>query len=790
MFYHLKIKGIAACLLLLAYVVFISGAKAQLLYQPELPFQPRSSEVPVNDNQAAFIQLPVRMGGQGMNAVTGFHLYLSYNNQKLQFSGISPGAVANVAVIPTNGVLSMQYSNIQAPINCTQPVIMFYINFTRLATGDVPLTFLPGSQVAGLSSLLPVTFQHGMVFQTWQLDLQSAPVGAGVLSGGGEYLPGQGASVSAVATQGYYFINWTRDGQIVSTQPDFDYTMPAQNVTLTANFGLNSYMLQLQANPANGGSVSGAGAYAFGQTVQVQAVPNTGWAFTGWMQDGQLISTDPNYTFSMPAGNLLLWANFEQLFYPLQLTVNPGGAGSVSGSGNYAYNSQVTVQATPNTGWQFTGWTMNGQLVSGNATYTFSMPASGVQLQANFEQILYPVQLTVNPEQAGSVVGSGNYAYNTQVTVQATPNTGWQFVGWTIDGQLVSGNANYTFTMPATGLSIQANFELVLYPLQLTVNPPGAGSVTGSGSYAFNTQVTVQAVPGPEYNFISWNQGSTVVSTNPIYTFVMPANALLLTARFSLKTYLIQVASSDPDHGTVTGEGTYTHGQTVTVSAQAAPGYQFIAWTEQGQVVSQLPEFSFIATANRSLIALFQPVMVCPQPLSLMITQIGEDFAAISWVSPSSVDQWDLVWGPAGFNPTSGGTLVNGLNQAFYQIVGLNPQTTYDVYVRAWCESSYVSDWSEPLTFMTYYVGLGEDAPFTLSVFPNPASTYLNLLIPAGTGPTSAEIFSTDGRLMHHVSDLQSASGIDISHLPEGLFTLKLRRNAKTAITRFVVKRY
>lgn len=687
---------------------------AQLLQQESSFLKTECSSTVVHEARNGFIQVPVRMGGAGLNAVTGFHLFLSFNHQKLQFAGISPGAVTNVAVIPTNGLLSLQYSNIQVPINCTQPVIMFYLNFTRLAQGDVSLNFMHGSQVAGLSSLLPVNFQNGMVLQTWQLSLESLPVGAGLLSGSGEYLPGQSASISAIANQGYHFINWMRNGQIVSTQPDFDFTMPAENVSLTANFGLNSYMVQLQANPSAGGSVSGSGAYFFGQSVQVQATPNTGWAFTGWMLDGQMVSTDPNYSFTMPASNLLLWANFEQIPYPLQLVVNPSSAGTVTGEGNFFYNTAVTVQATPDTGWSFTGWTLNGQLVSSSAIYNFNMPAAGLILQANFEQILYP--------------------------------------------------------------------------LQLVVNPAGAGTVSGTGNYTFNAQVTVQAQPEPAYDFMSWNQGSTVLSTNPTYAFSMPPNALLLTARFSLKTYLIEVVSSNLEFGTVTGGGVFTHGQSVTVLAQPAQGYQFIAWTEQGQTVSQQAVYNFTANANRSLVAVFQQVLVCPQPLSLTITAIGEQFVNLSWVSPEGIEQWDLRWGLAGFDPATEGTLIQSLTQTSYMLEGLNPQTTYDVYVRAWCENTYVSEWTGPLQFMTWYVGQDEidDLP---KVFPNPASTNLNVLMPSSSGRLSIEIYSADGRLVLQKSELSHEIRLNINHLPEGSYHLHLRTNKGVTYSRLMIIR-
>ena len=65
--------------------------------------------------------------------------------------------------------------------------------------------------------------------------------------------------------------------------------------------------LSVIANPANGGTVSGSGAYLVGTPVKIIAHANTGWTFTGWSDGGA-----PTHTLTVPATNTTVTATFLQ----------------------------------------------------------------------------------------------------------------------------------------------------------------------------------------------------------------------------------------------------------------------------------------------------------------------------------------------------------------------------------------------------------------------------------------------------------------------------------------------
>ena len=72
---------------------------------------------------------------------------------------------------------------------------------------------------------------------TYTLTLKASPIKGGTVTGSGKYKKGAKIPVTATAAEGYKFINWTTGEDEVSTEAAFTYTMPAEAVTLIANFG-------------------------------------------------------------------------------------------------------------------------------------------------------------------------------------------------------------------------------------------------------------------------------------------------------------------------------------------------------------------------------------------------------------------------------------------------------------------------------------------------------------------------------------------------------------------------
>ena len=122
------------------------------------------------------------------------------------------------------------------------------------------------------------------------------------------------------------------------------------------------------------GSVSGSGSYLHGSTVNLTAQSAPGCKFSGWQENGTVVSTANPYTF--PAeGDRTLTALFE-VFIGYTVTVTDCTGGSVTGAGEYEQNTPALLTAIPDTGYVFSGWQENGAVVSTDNPYTFNVTQS------------------------------------------------------------------------------------------------------------------------------------------------------------------------------------------------------------------------------------------------------------------------------------------------------------------------------------------------------------------------------------------------------------------------------
>ncbi len=148
--------------------------------------------------------------------------------------------------------------------------------------------------------------------------------------------------------------------------------------------------------------------------------------------------------------------------------------------------------------------------------------------------------------------------------------------------------------------------------LSLSSNPVAGGTTTGAGLFAQGSTVTVSATPASGYTFTNWTDSVTnvVVSSSPSYQFIMAGNKSLV-ANFTLippAQYAVVISSNPLAGGATFGSGSYVTGTNVTIIESPNPGYTFVNWTENGNVISTNSSYQFNINSNRTFVANFTTI--------------------------------------------------------------------------------------------------------------------------------------------------------------------------------------
>lgn len=199
---------------------------------------------------------------------------------------------------------------------------------------------------------------------------------------------------------------------------------------------------------------------------------------------------------------------------------------------------------------------------------------------------------TISGSHANSGTGTGEFTTN---MTGLTPNTTYYVRAYAINSQ-----------GPAYGEEV--NFktsQTPTYTISVSANPTNGGTVTGGGTYQQGQSCTVNATKATGYNFLKWTENGTQVSTNTSYTFNVTGNRTLV-AQFQAQSYTISASANPSNGGTVSGGGTYTYGQSCTLTANHATGYTFVKWTKNGTQVSTNTSYTFTVTESASYVAHFQ----------------------------------------------------------------------------------------------------------------------------------------------------------------------------------------
>jgi len=387
------------------------------------------------------------------------------------------------------------------------------------------------------------------------------------------------------------------------------------------------------------------GTYDIGTSCTLVATPNAGYTFVNWTENGEEVSTDASYSFTVTSDRNLV-ANFTETsntnhwttITGTQFNLTMNGIIFIDGVAQTSTELEIgafcgdecrgsaRAQFFPPTGEYVVSLTVVSNQQSGenitfrlyNHTAQQEFPSECINsitfvANTNFGEMYnwyqyaffntVTITATVTPEGAGTVEGTGDHSIGTPCTLTANANEGYTFVNWTIDGEVVSIDNPYTFTV-SSAAELTANFSLNSYDITATSNPTTGGTIDGTGTYYHFSACTLTATANTGYVFQSWSVAGNVVSTANPYTFTVNS-AAELTANFSLISYDITATSNPTTGGIIDGTGTYEHFSSCTLTAMANMGYAFRFWSVNGETVSTDNPYTFTVSEAVELTANF-----------------------------------------------------------------------------------------------------------------------------------------------------------------------------------------
>ncbi|MCL2039436.1 MAG: T9SS type A sorting domain-containing protein [Bacteroidetes bacterium] len=401
------------------------------------------------------------------------------------------------------------------------------------------------------------------------------------------------------------------------TSKEIKKTIPIRIMGLNNDCFAEIYTLSLVVQPTGTGYATGGGSYAEGTQVIIEATPEFCYRFVHWRTNsGVVVSNKEIDTITLVSDSTLI-AVFEKDTYILSATPDPVGSGTITGTGTYPCDTTAILKAEPaDTCYKFSYWQ---NLTSGEVFYEDSITVlmdKDIIFVANFVLAdTFHLELRSDPPAASAnLTGGGDYfkcVQNAQIYAQATDNC-TVFRYWTnIDGDIISTQNPYTVSLHSDSI-IVANFNTSGFNVKLTPSPLDGGTVNGNPSVdtmVCDDKIIIEAEANDGYWFYRWVEADNgdVVSLFAKDTVDVNSGRDLIAEFLKEPVVRVILATKPVNTGKYTGDGSYTQGSSVTITATPISDCSvFRHWEDvAGNIISNQSSYTFIADKDTLLIAVF-----------------------------------------------------------------------------------------------------------------------------------------------------------------------------------------
>ena len=359
---------------------------------------------------------------------------------------------------------------------------------------------------------------------------------------------------------GHTFAGWLYAN---GTEVTFPIKMPAENITLTAQWQINQYTITFADT---GDSVIAPIKQYYGTAITAPEDPTkTGYTFSGW---DKIIPT------KMPAENVTIKAKWKINQYTIKFDTD---GGSEVAPITQDYGTAVTAPENPTKiGYTFDGW---------DVAVPATMPAGNMTITAKWKINQYTITFDTD---GGSVINPITQDYGTEVTVPPSPTkTGHTFYYWVDEN---NKKVEFPISMPENGLKLKAIWVVVQFELTIDYGYDGI-KVEKFINYGGSIEVNDPTREG--YTFSGWIDSEGNKVDLPI---TMPAKKVTITAQWTINKYKV---TWNVDGVQTVNE--FDFGSTIIVpKSPQKEHYVFKGWTPE--IPDKMPAKDLVFTA------VFEPI--------------------------------------------------------------------------------------------------------------------------------------------------------------------------------------
>lgn len=328
------------------------------------------------------------------------------------------------------------------------------------------------------------------------------------------------------------------------------------------------WMITADVDMAYGATISGTGAgtYQQGQTCTLIATTHEGYVFKNWTEDGEVVSTDATYSFTVTSDRNIV----ANLTYDYAVYIGDGGSEShqyLPAECYYYYTLSQQIFTANEIG---AAGDIN-RISFYNKTDKYSTRYFDVYMMYTDKTIFSNSYDWVTVTEADKVfsgfVSVSNNKWSTIALDKPFSYNGYSNLLIVIKGDRVNNSSYYHLEF----LSFSVNRYQSIYV-----------SSDGTNYDQYN--------PTQYYGNRSYSKNQVIFGFS------------------SAPSYFVSATVNPAESGWVTGNGTYQFGESCTVTATANEGYAFLNWTEYGEVVSTNAAYTFTVESGRNLVANFRSI--------------------------------------------------------------------------------------------------------------------------------------------------------------------------------------